>query len=136
MTLTPSLSPWLTRSGGAGDPGEPVSRGRVLQRLTTTLLVTVEVGCILMKGDPVLDPELLYVKARQRELWQEAAEYALVKKCKVDGPRWRKRWLRHLGEFLSAYGLRAPVCPTTPLVPAVVRVSKQRQGGSKPWQNR
>ena len=81
----------------------------------------------------MLDPDLLYVKARQSELWHEAAKHALVRRLAVARPPWREWWLRHLNQFLTACGLRAPALPTMRVVPAVVCTSTHRHGGSNPW---
>ena len=50
----------------------------------------------------MLDLDLLYVKAQQRELWHEAAKHALVRSLTVARPPWRERWLRHFKQFLTA----------------------------------
>ena len=84
----------------------------------------------------MLDLDLLYVKARQRELWQEAAKHALVRSLTVARPPWRERWLRHFKQFLTACGLRAPALPSMRLAPAAVRTSPPRHRRSKQWQSR
>ena len=81
----------------------------------------------------MLDTDLLYIKMRQRELWQEAAKHALVRRLTVARPPWRERWLRHFKQFLTACGRRAPALSTMRVVPAVVCTSKHRHGGSNPW---
>ncbi len=42
-----------------------------------------------MKGDTVIDMDLLYVKYRQQELWHEAAAQALAATVPPARPRWR-----------------------------------------------
>src|SRR6266849_3102649 len=46
-----------------------------------------------MKGDTVIDMDLLYVKYRQQELWHEAAAQALAATVPPARPRWRARVL-------------------------------------------
>ena len=66
----------------------------------------------------MLDTDLLYIKMRQRELWQEVAQHALVRRLTVARPPWRERWLRHFNQFLTACGLWVPALPTMRVVPA------------------
>ncbi len=81
----------------------------------------------------MLDLDLLYVKARQHELWQEAAKHGLVRSFTIAKLPRRERWLHRFNQFLTACGLRAPALPTMRVVPAVVCTSKHRHGGSNPW---
>ena len=57
-----------------------------------------------MKGDTVIDMDLLYVKYRQQELWHEAAAQALAATVPPARPRWRA--FSH-GDTVSS--ARAPV---------------------------
>ena len=81
-----------------------------------------------MKGDTVIDMDLLYVTYRQQELWHEAAAQALAATVPPARPRWRARVLDTLTTLFSRFPWRASrrlrACP----VPAVVRVSPHRHG--------
>lgn len=84
---------------------------------------------LVRKGDCMFDPDLLYVKYRQQELWHEAAARALTAKGQPERPRWQARVLDTLktlfSDFLWRVSRRSHACP----VPAVVRVSQPRHGG-------
>ncbi len=57
-----------------------------------------------MKGDTVIDMDLLYVKYRQQELWHEAAAQALAATVPPARPRWRARVLDTLTTLFSRIG--------------------------------
>jgi len=86
-----------------------------------------------MKGDTVIDMDLLYVKYRQQELWHEAAAQALAATVPPARPRWRARVLDTLTTLFSRFPWRASrrlqACP----VPPVVRVSPPRHGRKHLW---
>ena len=81
----------------------------------------------------MMDIDLMYVKYRQQELWQEAAAQALTAKVQPTRPRWRTRVLDTLTTLFSGFPWRASrrlhACP----VPAVVRVSPPRHERKKIW---
>jgi len=86
-----------------------------------------------MKGDIMMDIDLMYVKYRQQELWQEAAAQALTAKVHPGRPRWRARVLDTLttlfSDLLWRASRRLQACP----VPPVVRVSPPRHGRKHLW---
>jgi hypothetical protein len=86
-----------------------------------------------MKGDMMMDLDLLYVKYRQQELWHEAAAQALTAQVRPAGRRWWARLLDTLTTLRSGgpwQGLRrSHACP----VPAVVRVSQPRHERKHVW---
>jgi hypothetical protein len=86
-----------------------------------------------MKGDMMMDLDLLYVTHRQQELWHEAAAQALTAQVRPAGRRWWARLLDTLTTRFSGgpwQGLRrSHACP----VPAVVRVSQPRHERKRVW---
>jgi len=82
------------------------------------------------------DFEMWYVKTRQDELRRQAAAYTAARRDKRPRPPRRHRWLRRLGKFLVAWGLRLPALSTTRLAPAVVRRAQQTHGGRNVCQPR
>jgi hypothetical protein len=86
-----------------------------------------------MKGDMMMDLDLLYVKYRQQELWHEAAAQALTAQVRPAGRRW---WARLLDTLTTRFSggpwqalRRSHACP----VPAVVRVSQPRHERKHVW---
>ena len=86
-----------------------------------------------MKGDMMMDLDLLYVTYRQQELWHEAAAQALTAQVRPAGRRWWARLLDTLTTLCSggpSQGLRrSHACQ----VPAVVRVSQPRHERKHVW---
>jgi len=86
-----------------------------------------------MKGDMMMDLDLLYVTYRQQELWHEAGAQALTAQVRPAGRRWWARLLDTLTTLCSGgpwQGLRrSHACP----VPAVVRVSQPRHERKHVW---
>ncbi len=82
------------------------------------------------------DFEVWYVKTRQDELRRQVAACMAAQGDKEHRPPWHHRWLRRLGEFLTAWGLWAPALRTPRLAPVAVRRAQQKQGGSNVWQHR
>ena len=86
-----------------------------------------------MKGDMMMDLDLLYVTYRQQELWHEAAAQARTAQVRPSGRRWWARLLDTLTTQCSGgpwQGLRhSHACP----VPAVVRVSQPRHERKHVW---
>jgi hypothetical protein len=86
-----------------------------------------------MKGDIVFDIDLLYVKYRQQELWQEAAAQALTAKVRPERRRWRARVLDTLKTLFSGFPWWASRRVKAYPVPAMVRVSHHKHGGKNTW---
>jgi hypothetical protein len=86
-----------------------------------------------MKGDTVIDMDLLYVKYRQQELWHEAAAQALAATVPPARPRWRARVLDTLTTLFS--GGPWPVARRSHAgpVPTVVHVSPPRHERKQVW---
>jgi len=76
------------------------------------------------------DFEVWYVKTRQDEIRRQAAMYRATPRTTGPRPQQRHHWLQRLSARLAAWGLRVPAWPTTRLIPAVVRVARQKHGGS------
>ena len=86
-----------------------------------------------MKGDIMMDLDLLYVTYHQQELWHEAAAQALTAHVRPARPRWWA-WVRDTlttlcSDLLWRASRRSHACP----VPAVVRVSQPRQERNHGW---
>ena len=86
-----------------------------------------------MKGDMMMDLDLLYVTYRQQELWHEAAAQALTAHVRPAGQRW---WARLLDTLTALYSggpgqawRGSHACP----VPAVVRLSPPRHERKHVW---
>jgi hypothetical protein len=79
----------------------------------------------------MFDMDLLYVKYRQQELWQEAAAQSLAAAVQPASPPWRHRVLHTLKSLVAGFpwwlSRSTPACP----VPAVVRVAQPRRGGNR-----
>jgi hypothetical protein len=81
----------------------------------------------------MIDIDLLYVKYRQQELWQEAAAQALRAAVQPARPRWRARVLGALTTLFSGVPWPASRRLQARPVPAVVRLSSPRHEGRKRW---
>ena len=81
----------------------------------------------------MMDMDLMYVKYRQQELWQEAAAQALTAKVHPGRPRWRARVLDTLKTLFSGgpwqASRRSHACP----LPAMVHVSPPRHERKHIW---
>ena len=76
--------------------------------------------------------DLLYVKFRQQELWQEAAAQALAAKFQAARPGWRVRVLGALQRLLAASPWQTSEPATTcPLSRTVTGLAPARHGGQK-----
>jgi hypothetical protein len=87
-----------------------------------------------MKGDLMMDLDLLYVKYRQQELSQEAAAQALAAKVRpAAGRRWWGRLLDTLTTLFSGGRWQALRRSHVCLAPAAVRVSQPRHERKHIW---
>jgi hypothetical protein len=84
----------------------------------------------------MLDPDLLYIKARQRELWDLAAASRSVPRGPSARPGWRAWWQHCLDALRTVYGWCIPVLSIRRPVPVAVRVAQHRCSASPPRQER
>ena len=81
---------------------------------------------------------LMFAKAKQRELWQEAQRHALVQRAKAESVHRYERWLRRLSNALIVCGLKLralcqqPLAKSAPVSLGLLDLAEQPGGRPGP----